>query len=139
MGGSNGFGAHQPGKAIIYDISGGKAIIDDIFTIIDDILGRVGEQASGIFNPIVNGAATQGQIWQLRGKFEVDIPHMPPESGGVCIGVDLRNHRFLLGLQASDIANAIFDGADVCVCVCVFVCVCVVVCVCACVRVVVCV
>ena len=35
---------------------------------------------------------------QPRGKFQVNLPQMPPESGGVCMGVDLRNHRFALGL-----------------------------------------
>jgi len=35
---------------------------------------------------------TQGQIL-------IQSPtYMPPDSGGVCMGVDLRNHRFALGL-----------------------------------------
>ena len=72
----------------------------------------LGLQASDITDAIFDGAATPGQIWHIRSKCEVNLPHMPPDSGGVCMGVDSRNHRCALGLQASGIANAIFDGAD---------------------------
>ena len=34
---------------------------------------------------------TQGQIW---GKSQVNLPQMPPDSGGIWVGVDQRNHPF---------------------------------------------
>ena len=35
---------------------------------------------------------------QPRGKSQVNLPQMPPDSGGICMEVDLRNHRFARGL-----------------------------------------
>ena len=35
---------------------------------------------------------------QPRGKSYVNLPQIPPDSGGICMGVDSRNHRFAPGL-----------------------------------------
>ena len=35
---------------------------------------------------------------QPRGKSQVNLPQMPPDPGGICMGVDSRNHRFAPGL-----------------------------------------
>ena len=74
--------------------SGGVCMGDDL----RNYRFALGLQASNIANAIFGGAATPRQIWHLRGKFEVNLPHMPPDFGGVCMGVDLRNHRFAPGL-----------------------------------------
>jgi hypothetical protein len=36
---------------------------------------------------------------QPRGKSWVNLRQMPPDSGGVCVGVDLKKHRFSPGVS----------------------------------------
>ena len=31
---------------------------------------------------------------RVEGKSYTNLPQMPPDSGGICMGVDLGNHRF---------------------------------------------
>ena len=45
---------------------------------------------------LMNALATPWS--RVEGKFQVNLPQLPPLRGGICMGVDLKKHPFAPGL-----------------------------------------